>query len=114
MKLTLEDRIRERAYFLSLSGGGAGDATHFWLIAEQEALAEAAKESTVASPEAIRSVQAAKPTAVVQAIRTACLGAILHVSKHRQLFVLQSCKPTRRRLEAASRYSPQPTSLHPM
>jgi Protein of unknown function (DUF2934) len=36
MKLTLEDRIRERAYFLALSGGGAGDATHFWLIAEQE------------------------------------------------------------------------------
>ena len=35
MKLTLEDRIRQRAYFLSLSGGGAGDETHFWLVAEK-------------------------------------------------------------------------------
>ena len=106
MKLTLEDRIRQRAYFLSLSGGGAGDETHFWLVAEQEVLAEVVM--------AIQSVQAAKPTAVVQAIETACAGAIMHVSKHRQLFVSQSCKPTRRQLEAASRYSPRSTPLHLM
>ena len=87
MKLTLEDRIRQRAYFLSLSGGGAGDETHFWLIAEREVLAGIGMESAAASPEAIQSVQAAKPTAVVQAIETACAGAIMHVSKHRQLFV---------------------------
>ena len=114
MKLTLEDRIRQRAYFLSLSGGRAGDETHFWLIAEREVLAEIAMESAAASPEAIQSVQAMKPTAMVQAIETACAGAIMHVSKHRQLFVSRSCKPTRRQLEAASRYSPRSTSLHPM
>ena len=113
MKLTLEDRIRQRAYFLSLSGGGAGDETHFWLVAEQEVLAEVVMESAAASPEAIQSVPA-KPTAVVQAIETACAGAIMHVSKHRQLFVSQSCKPTRRQLEAASRYSPRSTSFHLM
>ena len=67
MKLTLEDRIRQRAYFLSLSGGGAGDETYFWLVAEREVLAEVVMESAAASPEAIQSVQAAKPTAVVQA-----------------------------------------------
>ena len=114
MKLTLEDRIRQRAYFLSLSAAGAGDETHFWLVAEREVLAEVVMESAAASPEAIQSVQAAKPTAVVQAIETACAGAIMHVSKHRQLFVSQSCKPTRRQLEAASRYSPRSTSFHLM
>ena len=46
MKLTLEDRIREHAY--SQSGGGAGDGSHFWLIAEREVLA--AMESALASP----------------------------------------------------------------
>jgi hypothetical protein len=85
-------RIRQRAYFLSLSGGGAGDETHFWLIAEREVLAEVAIENAAAS----------KPTAVVQAIETACAGAIMHVSKHRQLFVSQPYKPARRQLEAAS------------
>ena len=49
MELTFEDRIRERAYFLSLSGGGAGDDTHFWLIAEREVRAEVAMESAAAS-----------------------------------------------------------------
>ena len=114
MRLTLEDRIRQRAYFLSLSSGGAGDETHFWLVAEREVLTEVAMESAAASPETIQSVQAAKPTAVVQAIETACAGAIKHVSKHRQLFVSRSCKPTRRQLEATSRYLPRSTSLHPM
>ena len=44
MELTLEHRIRERAYFLSLAGGGAGDGVNFWLIAEREVLAEVAME----------------------------------------------------------------------
>ena len=114
MGLTLEDRIRWRAYFLWLNDGDAGDESHYWLIAEREVLAEVAIESAAASPEAIQSVQAAKPTAVVQAIETACAGAIMHVSKHRQLFVSQSSKPTRRQLKAASRYSPRSTSLHLM
>jgi len=107
MKLTLEDRIRQHAYFLSLSGGRAGDETHFWLIAEREVLAEIAMESAAAPPEAVQSVRAMKPTAMVQAIETACGEAIMHVSKHRQLFVSRSCKPTRRQREVASRYSPQ-------
>ena len=57
MELTLKDRIRQRAYFLSLSGGGAGDETHFWLLAEQEVLAEVVMESAAASQvvEAIQS-----------------------------------------------------------
>ena len=76
MEPTLEDRIRERAYFLSLSGGGAGDGAHFWLIAEREVLA--AMESAAASPlaEAIRSVEAVKPTAVLHATRTAQRPAV--------------------------------------
>ena len=49
MATTLEDRIRERAYFLSQSGGGADDGTHFWLIAEREVLAEVAMESAATS-----------------------------------------------------------------
>ena len=36
MELTLQHRIRERAYFLSLARGGAGDGMSFWLIAERE------------------------------------------------------------------------------
>ena len=68
MQLALEDRIRQRAYFLSLSGGGSGDQTHFWLVAEREVLTEVPRESVVASPEAIQSMHAVKPTAVAQAI----------------------------------------------
>ncbi|MEZ5889036.1 MAG: DUF2934 domain-containing protein [Xanthobacteraceae bacterium] len=45
MQLTLEDRIRDRAYFISQAHGGAGDDTHFWLMAEREVLAEIAAES---------------------------------------------------------------------
>jgi hypothetical protein len=48
MKLSLEDRIRQHAYFLWLSGGGAGDETHFWLLAEREVLAEVAINSAAA------------------------------------------------------------------
>ena len=71
MEPTLEDRIRERASFLSQSGGGAGDGTHFWLIAEREVLA--AMESALASPlaEAIQSVETENQTAVLQATETA-------------------------------------------
>ena len=70
MKLTLEDRIREHAYFSSQSGGGAGDGSHFWLIAEREVLA--AMESAAASPlaEAIQSVETDNQTAVLQATET--------------------------------------------
>ena len=48
MKLTLEDRIRQRAYFLWLDGTGAGDDIHFWLIAEREVLAGVAMEAAAA------------------------------------------------------------------
>ncbi len=44
MNLNLEDRIRERAYFLWLDASEAGDATYFWLIAEREVLAQVAME----------------------------------------------------------------------
>jgi hypothetical protein len=73
MKQNLEDRIRERAYFLSLAGGGGGDGVNFWLIAEREVLAEVAIESAAASQlaEATQSAETAKPTAVLQATETA-------------------------------------------
>lgn len=45
MQLTLEDRIRERAYYISQASGGAGDDRQFWLMAEREVLAEIATES---------------------------------------------------------------------
>jgi hypothetical protein len=109
MNLSLENRIRQRAYFLSLIG--SGDETHFWLIAEREVMAEVVTESAPASPKAVASMQAATPTAVVKAIETACAGAIMHVSKYRQLFVSQSCNANRRPIEAASQFS-RPTPLH--
>lgn len=74
MQLTLEERIRERAYFLSESAGGGGDDTHFWLIAEREVLAEIATESATAVQvaEAIHAeaihMEAAEP--VLQATET--------------------------------------------
>ena len=108
MNLSLEDLIRQRAYFLSLSG--AGDETHFWLIAEREMTAEVVTESAPAK--AIASMQAATPTAVVKAIETACAGAIMHVSKYRQLFVSQSCHANRRPIEATFQFSRQSTPLH--
>jgi hypothetical protein len=45
VNLNLEDRIRERAYFLWLDASEAGDATYFWLIAEREVLAQVAVEA---------------------------------------------------------------------
>lgn len=48
MNSNLEDRIRERAYFLWLDASKAGDATYFWLIAEREVLAEAAVQTATA------------------------------------------------------------------
>jgi hypothetical protein len=44
----LQNLIRERAYFLWLSGGEAGDEMHFWLIAEREVLADVAMNSAAA------------------------------------------------------------------
>ena len=48
MEQALQDRIRQHAYFLWISGGGAGDETHFWLLAEREVLAEVAMNSAAA------------------------------------------------------------------
>jgi len=48
MELSLEDRIRRRAYFLWLDGGGAGNDVYFWLIAEGQVLAEVAVEAETA------------------------------------------------------------------
>lgn len=45
MELSLEDRIRRRAYFLWLDRGGAGNDVYFWLIAEGQVLAELAVEA---------------------------------------------------------------------
>ena len=61
MKLTLEDRIRQRAYFLWVSGAGAGDETHFWLIAERVVLAEVAMESSTVFQ---RAEATAKPSPI--------------------------------------------------
>ena len=71
MATTLEDRIRERAYFLSQSGRGADDGTQFWLIAEREVLAEVAMESAANSQpsEAVQLAEAAKSIPVLQATK---------------------------------------------
>jgi hypothetical protein len=61
MKLTLVDRIRQRAYFLWVSGGGAGDETHFWLTAEREVLAEVAMDSATVFQ---RAEATAKPSPI--------------------------------------------------
>jgi hypothetical protein len=47
VSLTLEDRIRERAYFLWLDASEAGDAAYFWLTAEREVLAQVAIEAAM-------------------------------------------------------------------
>ncbi|MFO1097057.1 MAG: DUF2934 domain-containing protein [Xanthobacteraceae bacterium] len=48
MDSTLEDLIRQRAYFLWLDDSGSTDATYFWLIAEREVMAEVAAQSATA------------------------------------------------------------------
>jgi hypothetical protein len=45
MNPTLEDRIRERAYFLWLESGSAGDDIYYWLIAEREVMADVATQA---------------------------------------------------------------------
>ena len=56
MELSLEDRIRQRAYFLWLDDGGSGNDIYFWLIAEGQVLAEVAGEAETA-----RQIAAAEP-----------------------------------------------------
>jgi len=56
MELSLEDRIRRRAYFLWIDSGGAGDDVYFWLIAEGQVLAEVAVEAETA-----RQITATEP-----------------------------------------------------
>jgi hypothetical protein len=45
MPVSLEDRIRDRAHFLSQGGGGVFQGGHFWLIAQREVLIEVAMKS---------------------------------------------------------------------
>lgn len=67
MKLNLEDRIRERAYFLWLDASEAGDATYFWLIAEREVLAQAAMEAAARPiPESAERPSTRRVNALVQ------------------------------------------------
>lgn len=67
MNLNLEDRIRERAYFLWLDASKAGDATYFWLIAEREVLAQVAMEAAAKStPESAEHQSARRVNALVQ------------------------------------------------
>jgi hypothetical protein len=68
MGLSLEERIRQRAYFLSMSG--TGDDTTFWLIAEREVMAEVATQE-VATESAPTSPKATPPPAA-KSIETAC------------------------------------------
>ena len=66
MQSTLEDRIRDRAYFISQPDGGAGDDRHFWLMAEREVLAEIAAEPVAAEVAAASVTEvAAEPAAEV-------------------------------------------------
>ena len=68
MAVSLEDRIRERASFLSQGGGGVDDGAHFWLIAEREVLAEVAMESAATQLwEAMPLGGTASPTPMLKA-----------------------------------------------
>ena len=115
MELTLEHRIRERAYFLSLAGGGVGDGVNFWLIAEREVLAEVAMESAAASQlaEATQSAETAKPTAVLQATETAPQPAAEQPKKtaHKPLAVAKGwAKPSAKAIAPAVAESPAVTA----
>lgn len=50
MEMTLEDRIRQRAYYMWLDGGGGLDSTSYWLTAEREVLADTEREAAAVSP----------------------------------------------------------------
>jgi len=115
MELTLEHRIRERAYFLSLGGGGAGDGFHFWLIAEREVLAEVVMESAAASQlaEATHPAETAKPTAVLQATETARQPAAEQPKKtvHKPLAVAKGwAKTSAKAIAPAAAESPAVTA----
>jgi ribonuclease E len=60
MDLSLDERIRHRAYFLSMSG--AGDDTTSWLIAEREVMAEVAAEEVTTAEVALAEVAAEEVT----------------------------------------------------
>lgn len=49
MEKNVEDRIRERAYFMWLDSDRGLDSTVFWLAAEREVLAEVEREAATAS-----------------------------------------------------------------
>lgn len=71
-----DERIRQRAYFLWLDDSETDDATHFWLIAEREVLAEIAMEAATAlqlaeaaakpNPESAKHQLARRVNALVQ------------------------------------------------
>ena len=65
MESTMEDRIREQAYFLWLANNCTGDATCFWLAAEREVLAEVEKEAA----EAVEDAQASPLSATHRSAR---------------------------------------------
>ncbi len=58
MDSTLEDLIRQRAYFLWLDDSASTDATYFWLIAEREVMAEVAAQAATAREPAEAAAQA--------------------------------------------------------
>jgi len=67
VNLNLEDRIRERAYFLWLDASEAGDATYFWLIAEREVSAQVAMEAAAKpNPESAERPSTRRVNALVQ------------------------------------------------
>jgi hypothetical protein len=68
---TLQDRIRERAYYLSMHRPGEGDTHHFWLAAEREVLAEIAAETLDAStPETAPVAETTEPVLPVTVAET--------------------------------------------
>jgi Protein of unknown function (DUF2934) len=65
MESTMEDRIRQHAYFLWLDNNRTGDATSFWLAAERAVLAEVEQEAVTA----LQQAQAAAESAARQLAR---------------------------------------------
>ena len=62
MDSTLEDLIRQRAYFLWLDDSASTDATYFWLIAEREVMAEVAAQAATARERAQAAAPASRPS----------------------------------------------------